>query len=111
MGARSEHVIKTESGEVRVLFTNRALADVEALTGKSILALANGFTDGSSGITEVAQVLRAGMEAARRDGNTGGKAVSIQDAYDVMDAAGFTTVATVVMAAVAEVIGYGSKNV
>lgn len=111
MSVRCERVIQADEREVRLLFTNRALADIEALTGKSIIALANGFTDGSSGITEVAQVLRAGMEAARRDGNTGGKAVSIQDAYDVMDAAGFTTVATVVMAAVAEVIGYGSKNV
>jgi len=111
MGARSEHVIKTESGEVRVLFTNRALADVEALTGKSILALANGFTDSSCGVTEVAQILRAGMEAARRDANLGGKAIPIQDAYDVLDDAGFSEVATVVMTAVAEVIGYGSKNV
>lgn len=110
MSARSETVIQADEREVRLLFTNRALADAEAQAGKSVIAIANGFTTGESGVVEIATVLRAGMEAARREANIPGRVISLQDAYDVMDAVGFTAVATVVMSAVAEVLGYGSKN-
>jgi hypothetical protein len=111
MGARSEKVILTDDGkEVRVLFTNRALAEAESQCGKSIIAISNGFQENKTGVTEVAALLRAGMEAARRDSHTGARAVTLQDAYELMDAAGFTEVVSVVMTAVADVIGYNPKN-
>jgi len=107
-GARGEATIIAGEREVRILFTNRALADAEAQIGKSIIAVAQGFADGSSGITETAHLLRAGMEAARRDAGEGGRTVALTDAYVVLDEAGFAAVATAVCEAIAAVLSYGA---
>lgn len=105
-GARGETTIQVGEDEVRVLFTNRALAEAERRLGKSIIGVAQGFADGSSGVIETMHVLRAGMEAARRDAREGGRPVTLNAAYDVLDTAGFTAVAAAVMEAVAAVLGY-----
>ena len=110
MAARSEIVLTAGSKEVRLLYTNRALAEAETQSGKSIVAITGGLSTGASGISEIAALLRAGMEAARREAGTGGRAVTINDAYEVMDEVGFEVITTTVMNAVAEVISYGSKN-
>ena len=110
MAVRAEQTIDADGREVRLLYTNRALADIEQQTGKSVIQIAQGFTAGNSGITDVAHALRAGMEAHRRDSRVGGKPVTMEDAYQVMDAVGFAEVAAVVMGAVAEVIGYSGKD-
>lgn len=108
MAARGEGTIVHEDGsETHVLYTNRALADVEKSTGKSTIAIADGFASGSSGIREMAQVLRAGMEAHRRDAREGGRAVTLNDAYDVLDEVGFAAVAEVTMEGIAAVLSYG----
>jgi hypothetical protein len=107
-GARGEGVIELPDGEeVSILYTNRALADVEKATGQSIILVADGFANGRTGIREMAQVLRAGMEAHRRDARAGGRAVTLNDAFDILDAVGFARVAEVAMTAVGEVLGYG----
>lgn len=111
MGARSEQVIQLEEREVKLLFTNRALADAETQLGKTVIAIAQGFQAGQSGLVDVATLLRVGMEAARRENHDSSKPVSLQDAYEVMDAVGFAEVASVVMNSVADIIGYSSKNV
>lgn len=111
MAARVGKIIQAGEREVKVLFTNRALAEAEQACGKSVIGIVNGLANGGSGIGEVASLLKAGMEAYRRDAKEGSKAISINDAYEVMDEAGFEAVTTVVMTAVAEVISYGSKNV
>ena len=108
MGARGEGTIFVGEREVQVLFTNRALIGAEKQLGKSALAVAEGFVDGSSGLNEISVLLRAGMEAARQDARMGGKPFSMNDAYDVLDEVGFTTVAAVVMEAVAAVISYSA---
>lgn len=109
-GARGERVIAGEAGEVRVLFTNRAIAEVEQVTGKSIIDIAQGFQEARSGVREVGTLLRAGMEAARRDARSGGRAVTLDDAFEVMDDVGFGVAATAVMEAVAEVLGHGAST-
>ena len=106
-GARGEGTLTTADGdEVRVLYTNRALAEAEQAMGKSVLAVAQGFADGDSGIGDMAALLQAGMEAARHDGREGGRRVAVNDAFEVMDAVGFAGVATVVMEAVSDVLSY-----
>lgn len=110
MPARSEAVLTAGNKEVHLLYTNRALADAETQSGKSIVAITGGLSTGASGISEIAALLRAGMEAARRDAGAGGRAVTINDAYEVLDEVGFELIATTVVTAVADVLSYGSKN-
>lgn len=105
-GARGERAIVTEAGEVRVLYTNRALVEAERAMGKSVLSVAQGFADGESGITEVMHLLQAGMEAARHDARQGGRRVSPNDALRLMDEIGFAGIAAPVMEAVVEVLSY-----
>ena len=69
MGARGERVLTLPGGdEVAILFTNFALAEAEQRTGKSVLALMSG---GQFGISDTAQLLRAGMQAANRENGRG----------------------------------------
>lgn len=107
-GARGEATILAGEREVRLLFTNRALAEVEGALGRSIIAVAQGLADGSCGITEAAHLLRAGMEAARRDAGEGGR-VGIGDAFGVLDEAGYGPVVLAVSEALTAVLAYGSE--
>lgn len=109
-GARGEAVIEMDDREVTVLYTNRALATAERGCGKSILNIVDGYESYGSGVTEMAHLLRAGMDASRQDQRLGGRSVSLQDAFDVMDEAGFTRVATAIMVAVADVLSYGAED-
>lgn len=109
-GARGEGFIQAGDREVRVLFTNRALADSELALGKSVLEVLQGFVDSKSGILDLGQLLRNGMQAARRDSGAGRRTVTLTEAYEVMDEAGFGTVASVIMEAVGAVLGYSSEN-
>lgn len=110
MSARGDRVIKAKSGDVRVLFTNRALISAEKSLGRGILAVVDGFVSGTSGFTELVALLRAGMEAARMEERAGGKPVSNNDAIDLLDEVGFAGVAGPVMEAVAAVIGYAGED-
>ena len=105
-GARGERTIVTEEGEVRVLFTNRALIEAERAMGKRITGVAQGFVDGESGMTEIMHLLQAGMEAARHDAREGGRRISQNDALRLLDEIGFAGIAAPVMEAVAEVLSY-----
>lgn len=109
-GARGETTIQADGREIRLLYTNRALAEAEKQVGRSVIGIAQGFADGTSGITEVAHLLRAGMEAARRDGGGGGRVVSLNDAYQVLDELGFSAVTVAVMEGVAAVLSYGAES-
>ncbi len=109
-GARGEVTITLEAGEATLLFTNKALAQAEKSMGKSVIGLVNGFADGQAGIGDLAALMQAGMEAARRDARTGGRPVSLNDAYDVLDEVGFAAAATAVMEGVAAVLGYSREE-
>lgn len=104
-GARGERVIETEAGEVRVLFTNRALAGAEAELGRGVIGVLQEFaTEGRLG--DVAVLLKHGMEAARRDAREGGRPVTLAAAYDVLDEVGFAEATAAVMEAAAAVLGH-----
>jgi hypothetical protein len=105
-GARGEATIQAGEREVTILFTNRALAEAEGQIGKSIIGVAQGFAEGTTGIRDIAYLLQAGMEAARRDARAGGKVVTLNDAYQVLDAVGFTAVSVAVMEAVSAVLSF-----
>ena len=109
MSARGEAVIQAGEREVAILFTNRALAEVEGTLKRSIIAVAQGIADGTSGITEAVHLLRTGMEAARRDAKEGGR-VSLPDAFSVLDEAGYSKVVLAVSEAIAEVLSYGAEG-
>lgn len=109
-GARGE--VFLEIGEKRyiVLFTNRAIAEAERATGKSIIGMAQGFSQGEVGVYEVAHLLQAGLEAGRREARIGGKQFSMNDAYRLMDAVGFTEVTAAIFGAVTEVLSYHGEE-
>lgn len=109
-GARGEGVVQLADRDVEVLFTNRALAAAETAIGKSVLGVVNAMSKGDAAIGDLAHLLQAGMEAARRDGQVRGRVVTLNDAYEVLDGAGFTTCLTVVIEAVASVISYSRAS-
>lgn len=109
-GARGESTLNVGKREIKLLYTNRALADAEKELGKGIVGILQGFRDGGAGINEIAVLLKTGMEAARRDGQWGGKRVQTTDAYDVLDQVGFAGVTAKVMEAVAAVISYDGEK-
>lgn len=104
VGARGDGVLTVEGEPVRVLFTNRALADAEAAVGRTVLQIVRDFE--SLGIRETAQLLRVAMDAARRDDRSGTRAISMEDAWRVMDAVGFAEVATLLVQAISAVLSY-----
>lgn len=109
-GARGEVTLQAGGRQVRLLYTNRALAEAESAMGKSVIGVAQGFASGQSGITEVAHLLRAGMEASRRDAREGGRPITLNEAYDVLDEAGFAGAAGAVFTAISEVLSYGGEG-
>lgn len=109
-GARGESTLTANGRDVHILFTNRACANAERALGKSVIAVAQGFARGESGIGDVAQLLLVGIEAARQDSKQGGRATTLNDAYALMDEVGFAQAANAVMEAVAAVISYGTEG-
>lgn len=105
MAARSEKILEVDGREVRLLFNNRALAETEEAIGTPISA----WKEDSFGVMQIAYLLRAGMEGARRASRNGKRPVTVNDAFAVLDEVGFTPVTIVVMEAVAEVLGYGAN--
>ncbi|MCB9135156.1 MAG: hypothetical protein H6636_07005 [Anaerolineales bacterium] len=116
MAARYEGFLehRDENGktqEVRILFTNRALAEAEQAMGKGVIGVAQGFSTGSTGLFEVAHLLRAGMEHARREAKQRGRPITLNDAYEILDTFGFSRVAQMVMESVAAVLSYDPDNI
>ena len=110
-GARGEGAIVLPSGDEQVvLYTNRALVEAEQATGKSILALSREFEGGTFSVGDIAQLTLVGLRAARRDARAGGPIPNIHDVYDLLDQAGFTEVARVVVGAVADVLSYSPDD-
>jgi hypothetical protein len=105
-GARGESILTVGGQEHRILMTNRALAEAEKLTGKSTVLLANSAREMDISLNDLAILLRGGMEAARRDSGNQGRSVLPTDAFDLMDAAGFTKCAMAVIEALAAVLAY-----
>ena len=97
-----------DGSPVEILFTNRALAQAEVQLGRTVLQIARDAE--GLGMGDLARLLLVGMNAARRDAKMGGKPPKLNDAYDVMDAVGFTEALRVVIDALAAVLGYGQDD-
>ena len=111
MSARAERVITDSDGnETRILYTMRGLGDAEKMIGKPVLGVLTALVENKASIEEVAGLLRAGMESARRDARTMGRVVSLNDAYNLMEVVGFTVVVTAVVEAIAAVISYSQDS-
>lgn len=114
VGARGEGILQVGDGEVRVLFTNRALAEIEQKLQLKLKLLSSGdaiseFLLGL-GVGDMAQVLQVGMEAARHDARAGGRSVTLADAYRVLDEVGIVQVSAVCVEAIAAVLAFGVNS-
>lgn len=105
-GARGESIVTVGEREYRILFTNRALAEAEKAIGKSTVSIARDAQQLDVSFADLAVLLRSGLEAARRDAGNQGRAVLPTDAFDLLDAAGFTKCLVAVMEALATVLAY-----
>lgn len=105
-GARGEGYLELEGESYVVLFTNRALADAERATGKTVMQLMAAAQGNAIGMGDVAHLLAVGLEYARREhrNRTGG--YTANDAWRLLDQLGFATVAAVVLEALAAVMSY-----
>ena len=109
IGARGEGIVEAEGQTYPVLFTNRALAQAEKALGKPLTGFLAVIMRNELGVGDTAQLLAIGIEFGRRDAKTGGKAYTLDDAYRIMDAVGFTAVAAVIMEAIAAVLVYSQE--
>lgn len=106
MGARGESTLHVGETEYRLLFTNRALAEAQSAMGKGIIGVLQGYQGGESGVLETAQLLAAGLEAARRESKSRGIAYTVNDAYRIMDEVGFAEATRAVAEAAGAVLAY-----
>lgn len=110
MGARGEGTLEIDGREVRILFTNRALAQAEQRMNKGALAVVRELVAGEGKISDVAQLLREGMQAANRDNGHRRETVSLNDAYDLIDQVGIKTAMITVMEAMTAVLTYSGEE-
>ncbi|MFO7740827.1 MAG: GTA-gp10 family protein [Anaerolineae bacterium] len=110
MGARGEITLQAGDREVQLLFTNRAIATAEEKLGKGIIEVLVRFEQGGGGITETAILLQAGMEFARREAGLGGRRVSLPQAFEVLDEAGFAVALAAIAEGIRGVLSYGVED-
>jgi len=109
-GARGEAYLTVDGQELPILLTNRALANVERMTGRSILRMLRDAASVELGINETAALLCEGLEQARREGRTRAQPYRMDDAWEIMDHTGFTAAMRAVMLALSTVLQYGSAE-
>lgn len=109
-GARGEAHLTVDGEQRAVLFTNRALADAERQTGKTILQLMRGVQSNDLGMSDIVQLLQVGMEHARRADHSSTRAYTLNDAWLVLDTCGFGTVAAAVFEAIGAVMAYDGQK-
>ncbi len=105
-GARGEQFLDVGGERRALLLTNRALAELEQAVGKSALQIAQAARDQVLAVGDLAQLLRVGLEYGRRESGSGGKPVTLSDAYAVLDEVGFAAAAEAAILALAAVLAY-----
>ena len=105
-GARGEGYVEVDGERLPILLTNRALAEVEQATGRTVLQIANASETGALGVMIAGALLRAGLEYGRRDARAGGKPYTMTDVWRIMDALGFVVVLPIVIRAFAGVLAF-----
>lgn len=109
-GARGESFLQVGEESYPILFTNRAIFKVERMIGKPVLQITSAISDQTLSMGDLVRMLLIGMEEGRRDARQVRRSYSINDAWAVLDAAGFTTVLGAVFDAVADVLGYSDES-
>ena len=105
-GARGEAFLQVGDESYPILFTNRAIFRAERVTGKPILQIANLIQDETLSMGDLVQMLLVGLEEGRRDAQEGNRPYQLNDAWDILDAAGFRAVLVAVFEALAAVLSY-----
>lgn len=103
-GARGEAYLELDGETYVILFTNRALADAERATGKSVTQLAGQAE--ALGIGDVAHLLAVGLEWGRREGRQSNPGYNANDAWRLLDQLGFAVCLEAVLTALAAVLVY-----
>lgn len=106
-GARGEAVIDVGGERYAVLFTNRALAEAEGLTGKTITQL---LDRAAIGMEDLATLLLTGLEAARRDTDPRRARYMMEDAWSILDRVGFLAVMRTVTEGIVAVLTYSAEQ-
>jgi hypothetical protein len=109
-GARGEGYLELDGETYAILFTNRAIAEAEQATGKTILQLVNAGASNGLGMREVSQLLTVGLTWARREGLGTARGNVAQDAWRLLDQLGFAACLEIVLTALADVIGFRSDK-
>ncbi len=105
-GARGEATIQVGDDAHAILFTNRAVAEVERALDKSALQIIRNGNDLS--MNDAALLLRIGLEYGRRDRRDNHRAYTVEDAFAILDEAGFMAVARAILEGLSAVLTYGS---
>jgi hypothetical protein len=101
-GRRGE-VFLGEDGP-RLFYSNYALAQAEAQMGRSVLGVMRSLSDGDASIQELATLLFAGLEGARRQDGGRNRPHTMRDAFRLMDNYGFAPVVEAVALGITAVI-------
>jgi len=108
-GARGEGYLELDGKRYELLFTNRALADAERLTGRSVMLFLRDAATMS--MTDLVQYVAIGLRYAqqasggsRRGGN------ETEMAWRLLDEHKMTPVARVVLEAIGEVLDTGDTD-
>jgi len=122
--ARGEQIITSPEGEeYRILYTNRALAEAEKACGKPVMAVLQDLvewfesakateslgTAGEISVTVLGNLLRTGLDAARMANREGGKGISLNTAYRIMDEVGTFEVIGPILLGILEALGLGDE--
>jgi len=103
---RGEGSIQVGDREYQIFFNNRALAEAERVLGKSMGVLASQISTGLMSVGEVADLLRIGVNAARREFRLRVSPMNRDDALAIMDEIGFVPASQAVIEPLTEVLMY-----
>ena len=109
-GARGEGTIEFEGETLPVVFTMATLDRLERAMGQHMMPIAQKTTQGDIGVSDVAQLLVAGLEQGRRESGIQRRAYNLNDAHEIMGKVGFIPVSQVVIRAMGEVLMFGQEN-
>ena len=115
-GARGEAFLQAGDESYPIVFTNRAIFQAERVIDKTVLQITSALSEQTLSMGDLVRMLLIGLEAGRRDAGfaisatrQGNRPYALNDAWDIMDLAGFRAVVVAVFAALAEVLSYSQE--
>ncbi len=109
-GARGEAILEMDGQQYPVLFTNRAIYDLEQALNTNVLALLQQAQAGNIGMNAIAHMVAIGMEHSRRDRHDSRKPYTLADAFELLDGLGFAQVTSQVVPAFVDVLTYNTEK-